>query len=172
MFRRNVSLTAALGLVLVASLQAQRPTSATATNGAKPFELTVDSIMRGPDLVGSAPSSVRWSGDSKWIYFDWQKPGEDEASTYVVAREGGEPRKLSEEDARKAPPAGGRWDKARRRLLVNDRGDIVLYDRATGARRQITKTEGAEGSPRWPRDCASPTLLRVGIISAYAESVT
>ncbi len=37
--------------------------------------LTVDSIMRGPKLVGSAPSAVRWSKDSSKIYFSWQKAG-------------------------------------------------------------------------------------------------
>jgi hypothetical protein len=29
------------------------------------FQLTVDSIMRGPALVGYPPSDLRWSGDSK-----------------------------------------------------------------------------------------------------------
>lgn len=158
MLRRNVSITAALAVLLFASLHAQRPTSATP----KPFPLTVDSIMRGPDLVGNAPTAVRWSGDSQWIYFAWQKPGEDEASTYVVARAGGDPRKLSEEEARQAPPAGGRWDKARRRLLAADRGDIVIYDRATGARRQITKTDGAESGPRWARNDTAVTFVQGG----------
>ena len=53
------------------------------------FPLTVDSIMRGPDLVGYPPDGLRWSADSKKLYFDWRKPGEDEASTYVVGRDGG-----------------------------------------------------------------------------------
>ncbi len=57
---------------------------------AKPFQLTVDSIMRGPDLVGYAPSGLRWSADSSELYFEWRKPGEDEASTYAVGRGGGE----------------------------------------------------------------------------------
>jgi hypothetical protein len=29
------------------------------------FPLTVDSIMRGPELVGNPPNNLRWSGDSK-----------------------------------------------------------------------------------------------------------
>ena len=33
------------------------------------FALTVDSIMRGPALVGYPPSDLRWSGDSKELYF-------------------------------------------------------------------------------------------------------
>ena len=95
-------------VALFASLHAQRPTSATTA-----FPLTVDSIMRGPDLVGNAPSAVRWSGDSRWIYFSWQKPGEDEASTYVVSREGGEPRKLSKEEEKQAPATRSRAARTR-----------------------------------------------------------
>ncbi|HMC76248.1 MAG TPA: hypothetical protein VKH34_03920, partial [Vicinamibacterales bacterium] len=62
-------------------LLAQGPAIAAKTDGK--FALTVDSIMRGPDLVGYAPDSLRWSADSQKLYFDWRKPGEEEASTYV-----------------------------------------------------------------------------------------
>src|SRR5436305_6077830 len=34
------------------------------TAAPKPFELTVDSIMRGPKLVGYPQTGLRWSGDS------------------------------------------------------------------------------------------------------------
>ncbi|MDQ3069989.1 MAG: hypothetical protein M3R55_09710, partial [Acidobacteriota bacterium] len=169
MTRRFVPVTAALALLLFASVHAQRPTSATQqAAGATPFPLTVDSIMRGPDLLGSAPSAVRWSGDSRSVYFDWQKPGEERASTYVVPRAGGELRKLSEDEARLTPPSGGRWDKARRRLLFNDRGDIAIYDRATGARRQMTKTDGNEGSVRWTKNDTAITFVQGGNLFVLA----
>jgi hypothetical protein len=35
------------------------------------LSLTVDSITRGPDLVGYPPDSLRWSADSSKLYFDW-----------------------------------------------------------------------------------------------------
>jgi dipeptidyl aminopeptidase/acylaminoacyl peptidase len=50
------------------------------------FPLTVDSIMRGPAVVGYAPSALRWSGDSQRLYFEWRPRGEDEAATWEVAR--------------------------------------------------------------------------------------
>jgi dipeptidyl aminopeptidase/acylaminoacyl peptidase len=138
------------------SLVAQRPSTAVAPR----LQLTVDSIMRGPDLVGWAPTAVRWSADSQHLYFDWRKPGEKEASTYVVARDGGEPRKLSDEDARNVPPAGGRWDKARRRVVFADAGDIVMID--GGRRVQITRTTGSESNPRWARGDTHVTYVRDG----------
>src|SRR5438128_8744550 len=69
------------------------------------FPLTVDSIMRGPKLVGYPPSDLRWSGDSKELYFEWRTPGEHEPGTWVVGRDGGAPRRLSDEQRLSAPPA-------------------------------------------------------------------
>ena len=100
-----------LSIVLAApSLLAQNRAAApqTGTNGR--FALTVDSIMRGPDLVGYAPDNLRWSADSQKLYFDWRKPGEEEASTYWVARDGGTPTKLTDDQKKNVPPANGRWD--------------------------------------------------------------
>ena len=59
--------------------------------------------MRGPDLVGYPPTGLRWSADSQKLYFDWRKPGEKESSTYVVGRDGGEPRKLSDDEVKTIP---------------------------------------------------------------------
>ncbi|PYR63252.1 MAG: S9 family peptidase [Acidobacteria bacterium] len=124
------------------------------------IELTVDSIIRGPKLVGYPPSGLRWSGDSARLYFEWRRPGEDEPSTWVVAREGGAPRKLSDAERRNAPPANGVWDAAHRRVLFADEGDIVLLDAVTGARRQITRTTDTESNPRWARRETAVTFTR------------
>src|SRR5918993_2323849 len=153
MNRFSVGIAAALALALsIASPSAQsRPAASTKATPAR-VEMTVDSIMRGPDLVGYPPTGLRWSGDSRQLFFDWRKPGEDESSTYVVARDGSQLRKLSEAEAAEAPPANGRWDTARKRMLFNDRGDIAIYAADTGKRRRLTKTSGAEGNPRWARN--------------------
>ena len=95
---------------------------------AGPFSLTVDSIMRGPKLVGYPPTALRWSGDSSRLYFEWRRPEDEEASTWVVGRDGGPPRKLPDEERRSAPPVNGVWDKAHRRGLLVDHGDIVPID--------------------------------------------
>ena len=127
------------------------------------FELTVDNIMRGSDLVGYPPTGLRWAGDSQQLYFDWRKPAEDKASTYAVSRSGGVPRKLSDDEVKNIPPAtGGRWDKARRRVLFVDGGDVVMVDAISGIRRQITKTTGAESNPRWARNDTHVTWTREG----------
>jgi dipeptidyl aminopeptidase/acylaminoacyl peptidase len=124
------------------------------------FELSVDSIMRGPRLVGYPPTGLRWSGDSSRLYFEWRRPGDEEPATWVVNREGGEPRKLSDEERRNAPPVNGVWDHSHRRVLFVDEGDIVLLDSGAGTRRMITRTSGAESNPRWAKHESAVTFVR------------
>ena len=134
--------------------------SPTAQLQTRTFPLNVDSIMRGPALVGYPPSGMRWSGDSARLYFEWRRAGEDEAATYVVGRDGGEPRRLTDTERKSAPPVNGQWDRARRRVLFVDSGDVVLLDTATNARRQITRTTGNESNPRWARNETAVTFVR------------
>ena len=124
------------------------------------FDLTVESIMRGPKLVGYPPSGLRWSGDSKELFFEWRKPEDDEAATYVVAKDGGEPRRLSDAERKLAPPVNGAWDEAHRRILFVDQGDVAMIDTVARTRKQITRTTGDESSPRWVKGETLVTFVR------------
>jgi dipeptidyl aminopeptidase/acylaminoacyl peptidase len=157
-FRAVCAVTVLCGSA-VTSLLAQRPA---APAPAARVQMTIDSIMRGPDLVGWPQTAVRWSLDSQQVFFQWRKPGEKEASTYVVSRDRGEPRKLTDEEEKHAPPANGRWDKARKRQLATEDGDIYIHDGATGKRVQLTRTNGPESSPRWARNDTHVTYVRDG----------
>jgi dipeptidyl aminopeptidase/acylaminoacyl peptidase len=123
--------------------------------------LTVDSIMRGPKLVGNPPSAVRWSRDSARIYFSWQKPDEERSSTWTVNRDGTGLRQLSEQESRTLDtPPGGRLDGARRRVVTAEGGDIVIYDVPSGARQLVTRTSEPESNPRWARGDRAITFVR------------
>jgi dipeptidyl aminopeptidase/acylaminoacyl peptidase len=124
------------------------------------FALTVDNIMRGPALVGYAPSNLRWSGDSKELYFEWRMHGEDEAATWVAGRDGGQPRRLTEDERRRAPLRTGQWDAERRRILGSDAGDIVIVDTVGRARHDVTRTTAAESNARWARGGTHVTFVR------------
>jgi dipeptidyl aminopeptidase/acylaminoacyl peptidase len=132
----------------------------TAKGSRPPFELTVDSIMRGPKLVGYPPSGLRWSGDSDHLYFECRRPDDDETSTWVVQRDGAAPRKLTETESRTAPPVNGVWDAAHRRVLFADDGDIAMVDTVAGTRRNITRTTADEANPRWARHETAVTFTR------------
>jgi dipeptidyl aminopeptidase/acylaminoacyl peptidase len=121
----------------------------------KKFELTVDSIMRGPDLVGYEPNRVYWSQDNSRVYFRWKRAGEPrlkEPDLYGVNRDGGGLRKLSEDEARQAPPLAGDLSKDKKLTVYTDEGDIFVYDHAKNERRQMTSTVDGESSPRFTKD--------------------
>src|SRR5919197_210406 len=136
------------------------PPEPTAQLADSPFQLTVDSIMRGPKLVGYPPTGLRWSGDSARLYFEWRRPGDDEPSTWVVGRDPAAPRRLTDAERRSAPPVAGVWDDAHRRVLFVDQGDIVLVDSVDGTRRQITRITGGESNPRWAKGESAVTFVR------------
>jgi len=140
---------------IVAGPSAQAPSAVVAR-----FPLTVDSIMRGPDLVGYPPEGLRWSPDSSKLFFEWRRPGQDEAKTYVVGRDAGAPVELTDEHKKNAPPVNGRWDDAHKRVVFIDRGDVVLLDGPV--RRQITRTSGVESNPRWARHDSAITFVQNG----------
>ncbi len=121
----------------------------------KPFQLTVDSIMRGPRLVGYSPTGVYWSQDSQRVYFRWKQADEPrlkEMSLYVVNRDGTGLRRLSEDEAKQAPPANGELSKDKTMTVFADEGDIFIYRHANGTRRQITRTVDAETNPHFTFD--------------------
>jgi dipeptidyl aminopeptidase/acylaminoacyl peptidase len=124
------------------------------------FDLTIESIMRGPDLVGYPPDDLRWSGDSKELYFEWRMPGADRPDTWVVGRDGGPPRRLTESERRQAPLPSGQWDRDWRRILGIDAGDVVIVDTVERRRTDITRTTAAESSPRWALGGQAVTFVR------------
>jgi dipeptidyl aminopeptidase/acylaminoacyl peptidase len=125
------------------------------------FALTVDSIMRGPDLVGYPPSSLRWSADSSRLFFDWRRPGEDEASTYAVGRDGGSPTRLTGDAEEDALPPDAVWDASHKRAIAAVHDDIVLFDEQ-GHHHQLTRTSGRESNPRWARHDRAVTYVSGG----------
>ncbi|MBI1765508.1 MAG: prolyl oligopeptidase family serine peptidase [Acidobacteria bacterium] len=141
-------------LLLPAPASAQQP---------KKFDLTVDSIMRGPDLVGYEPTRVYWSPDSQRVYFRWKRAGEPrlkEPDLYVVNRDGGGLRKLSEDEAKLAPPANGEVSKDKRLTVFTEDGDLWLYDNAKNERRRLTETQEGESNAHFTRDQRSVYFTR------------
>jgi dipeptidyl aminopeptidase/acylaminoacyl peptidase len=155
------ALCVALLLVVPHAGLAQQPSS----QPAKKLELSVDSIMRGPALVGYPPADVRWSQDSQKIYFRWKRADEPrlkETDLYVVNRDGTGLRKLTEEEARLAPPSNGELSKDKTMTVFAEDGDIFIYDHRSGARRQVTRTTDAETNPHFTRDQKRVSFTRAG----------
>jgi dipeptidyl aminopeptidase/acylaminoacyl peptidase len=160
-----VLLTTAQIAPAIAQHKGASPPPATSASANGKFELTIDSIMRGPGLVGNEPRAVHWSPDSRRIYFQWKQasePREKDFDTYVVNRDGSGLQKLTEEEARNAPPLGGELSKDKTLTLFVDRGDIFIYDNATNQRRQITATTDVENNAHFTRDQKHVYFTRAG----------
>lgn len=114
--------------------------------------LTIETIMQGPRYSGYAPSGLRWSGDSQKLYFNWKRhtdPIPAPVDTYVVNRDGSNLVKLTELDARLAPPADCTYDEARGKCLYTVSGDLWLYDFSTDKTKRLTATSDIESQPRF-----------------------
>ncbi|MFY9608265.1 MAG: hypothetical protein WAU45_06565, partial [Blastocatellia bacterium] len=136
---------------------AQKPATAQAVSphGAKTFDLTIDNIMRGSELVGYEPRAVRWSQDGQRIYFQWKQasePREKDFDTYIVNRDGSGLKKLTDEEARNSPPVLGELSKDKKLTVFVDNGDVFLHDHTIGQRRQITATTDVEANAHFTRD--------------------
>ncbi len=129
-----------------------------------PFDLSVASIMRGPKLVGYAPDSIRWAGDSKEFWFEWRQSGDAETSTWVANAATGVTRKLTDAERKAVPAPGADWDKARRRAVFAQGGDVVLVDTVARTRRVITRTSGAEARPRFVKNETHVAFLSSGAL--------
>jgi dipeptidyl aminopeptidase/acylaminoacyl peptidase len=161
------------------STQSQTP--AQTQTAARAFELTVDSIMRGPDLVGYQPTGVYWSQDNSRVYFRWKRAGEPrlkEQDLYVVNSDGAGLRKLTEEEARQAPPATGELSKDKTKTVFTDEGDVFIYDHAKGERRQLTRTVESESNAHFTRDqtgvyfTRASNLYRMSLDGGALEQLT
>ncbi|MBL8219678.1 MAG: DPP IV N-terminal domain-containing protein, partial [Bryobacterales bacterium] len=111
--------------------------------------------MRGPGLYGYAPQSVRWSGDSQRVYFRWKRhdePAMGEYATYVVNRDGKGLRKLSDEEAKEAPPIADEDTRNWKLSVYAADGDLFLYDQMAGRRHRLTHTSDVESNPRFTQD--------------------
>ncbi len=144
-------------LLIAAPAAAQRPSN---------FEFTIRNIMRGPELYGRAPDSVRWSHDSKWIYFTWLEPGTawQERVRWFRVRPaaGAKPEKVSpaQVDSAGAFVTTGERSRNGRYMAVEYDGDIYVTDTQTGNTRRITQTVAREHDPSFAVDASRLFFVR------------
>lgn len=128
--------------------------------------LTVEKIMRDPEWIGSSPSDVFWSPDSKTVYFSWapeQAPAEktsspvkDSAETppsdslYYITLKDHTPRKVAPEKREMIlAERDGHWNSDRTRIVFVQDQTIFLLDAASGARTKLLQSAGRISDPEF-----------------------
>jgi dipeptidyl aminopeptidase/acylaminoacyl peptidase len=111
--------------------------------------LSLEWIMRGPEVVGREPANVRWSPDGQWIYFAWLPPGTSWREPTRLHRvrpvAGAVPEMLSQAAADSLAPLLAARETSRdlKRQVVSTGADLYLIELPTGTVRRLTETPGA-----------------------------
>jgi dipeptidyl aminopeptidase/acylaminoacyl peptidase len=114
--------------------------------------LTISQIMQGDEFVGFLPENIRWSTDSRTIYFSWNPDQDTLRSTYAVTVGSDDaPRKLSLEEE-STIPGNGNYNDDYSQMVFSQNGDLFLLDVRSGASRQLTNTVARESNPDFSGD--------------------
>ena len=119
--------------------------------------LTIEQIMQGEKFVGYLPGNIRWSADSKTLYFSWNPNGEVLRYDYKLnINEQGtssSPVRVTVEE-QKNRTSGGSFNRDRSKKVYAKYGDLFIYDLRNDSIRQITNTLESERNPRFSGDAS------------------
>ncbi|MBS1543536.1 MAG: prolyl oligopeptidase family serine peptidase [Bacteroidetes bacterium] len=118
----------------------------------QPVTLTVEHIMRDPKWIGTSPSGIFWSEDSKQIYFNWNPEKNPGDSLYSITTANHTPQKVAISVRINLPAPSGAYNKAHTRKVYEKNGDIFLMDIATGKITAVTSTTEREYNPAFSFD--------------------
>ena len=114
-------------------------------------DLTVEKIMTNPtEWIGTSPSNISWSRDSKSIYFNWNPDKEANSSLYKIGIDGGTAVKA--DDRSEGFPNGASYNKSKSKIVFARGGDIYMMDMKTKKETQLTSTEARDSNPSFHSD--------------------
>jgi dipeptidyl aminopeptidase/acylaminoacyl peptidase len=114
--------------------------------------LTVEKIMRDPKWMGVSPDNIRWSDDSKKIYFNWNPDKTERDELFYISPNNIKPQKATLAQRRDLVPDNGKWNKKRTLKTFEKNGDIYLLEAASGKTVQLTNTTNRESNPTFSGD--------------------
>lgn len=115
-------------------------------------ELSVEKIMRDPKWIGTAPTSINWSADSKTVYFNWNPDKAAADSLYKITLQNRTTQKVSRKERLALPSSFGAYNKAFTKMVYEKNGDLFLLEVSSGKIRQLTNTVGRESGASFSGD--------------------
>ncbi len=106
--------------------------------------------MRDPKWIGTSPSGVYWSQDSKSVYFSWNPEGKISDSVYNYSVGGPVPRKAAYADVQKTNALNNAvYNNSHSMMVYTYRGDLYLAELTNGKTTRVTQTEDFESAPKF-----------------------
>lgn len=110
--------------------------------------LTVEKIMRDPKKwIGTSPTDITWSDDSKTIYFNWNPDKNPSDSLYSYSITSQKTNKVTLAERKKMPGRNGVYNRAHSVRAYEKNGDIFLINYKDFSIRQLTNTVERESNP-------------------------
>jgi dipeptidyl aminopeptidase/acylaminoacyl peptidase len=125
--------------------------SAAGAHAQKLDTLTIEKIMRDPKWIGTSPSNIRWSDDSKKILFNWNNDKTAPDALFAITPGNTNPEKVSLADQRNLP-GNGSWNKKHTQKVYEKNGDLFLEDLKLSKTTRLTHTEQHESAPFFNSD--------------------
>ncbi|MEO1261645.1 MAG: prolyl oligopeptidase family serine peptidase [Bacteroidota bacterium] len=117
--------------------------------------LSIEQIMQGEKFVGHLPANIRWSADSKTLYFSWNPDNDTLRNDYKlnISADGvsSKPERVSIEE-QKNNATGGTYNRDRTKMVYSRNGDLFIHNIPENSVRQITSTNEIERRPRFSGD--------------------
>jgi dipeptidyl aminopeptidase/acylaminoacyl peptidase len=129
--------------------------------------LTVEKIMRDPKWIGTSPSEIYWSPDSKEINFKWNPEGKLLDSLYGYSINTKKTNKVSKDKYSKIPPNAGVFSSDMKMKTWSSDGDIYLHYLETGHTKLLFKTAEFEYNPSFSADLSKIIFQKNNDVYVY-----
>lgn len=116
-------------------------------------ELTVEKIMQDPSWMGTFPSNIRWSEDSKTIYFNYNLQKDPADSLYKIALNNQSAiKKVSFAEQKEQIARAGDYNKERSQKVFVKEGALMLFNVKNNTSRQLIELGDRISDPRFLMD--------------------
>jgi dipeptidyl aminopeptidase/acylaminoacyl peptidase len=126
----------------------------------KPDTLTIEKIMRDPKWIGTSPSAIHWSDDSKKIYFNWNPADSVRDGLFSITPADINPVKVSIESQKLMPGEYGAWNGKRTMKVYAQNGDLFLETLKTEKITRLTYTTDREYNPLFSSDGSKVLFMK------------
>lgn len=130
-------------LLLLATLSFCSPSHA------QPQLPPLEVLMQGNDFIGHSPENVRWSADSKQLFFDWKRDGKLLSDVYRSNTAAASPQLVNESEQRNLHLAERVFDLNRQQQAWVKQGQLFYQKNAKSVPIQLTQLVQGVSRPRF-----------------------